>query len=189
MMRQTALSLITLTTVLLAGCGVQPAAPVVRSGATAAAAGLTDEGSLVFDKDIVYKAVDVLGVGAVFGGKLKSAGIDSVKELVLAGTTPTARRKLAESTGISPKLLLTWINHADLMRVTGCGPEYSRLLERAGVDTVMELSRRNSIQLAAKLKAANDLGGGRKCVNRLPNVTTTTRWVDNANTFARLVSY
>ncbi|MEB3223826.1 MAG: DUF4332 domain-containing protein [Candidatus Sericytochromatia bacterium] len=188
-MRHTALSLITLTTLLVAGCGTQTGTPTPRLGGVSQAASLTDEGSLVFDKDVVYKALDVLGVGPVFGGKLKAAGVDTVKELLLAGTTPTARRKLAESTGLSPKNLLTWINHADLMRVTGCGPEYSRLLERAGVDTVMELARRNSIQLAARLKAANDLGGGRKCVQRLPNVTTTTRWVDNANSFARLVSY
>ncbi|MEB3329879.1 MAG: DUF4332 domain-containing protein [Candidatus Sericytochromatia bacterium] len=188
-MRHAALSLITLGTLLLAGCGVQAGSAVGRGNTAPKVAGLTDEGSLVFDKEVVYKAVDVLGVGPVYSAKLKASGIDSVKQLVLAGTTPAARRRLAQATGISAKLLLTWINHADLMRVTGCGPEYSRLLERAGVDTVMELARRNSIQLATRLRAANDLGGGRRCVHRLPGVTTTTRWVDNANAFARLVSY
>lgn len=189
MMRHTALSLLTLCALALTGCGTTPVGATVRGTATAQAAGLTDEGSLVFDKDVVYKAIDVLGVGAVYGAKLEAAGIKTVKQLLLAGTTPSARHKLAAATGISPKVMLTWINHADLMRVTGCGPEYSRLLERAGVDTVMELSRRNSVSLAARLKAANDLGGGKVCVKRLPNVATTTRWVDNSQTFARLVTY
>ena len=75
------------------------------------------------------------------------------------------------------------------MRVTGCGPEYARLLELAGVDTVMELSKRNSIHLVDHLAEANDLGGGKKAVHRLPNVVTTTQWVDNAQKFVRLVKY
>lgn len=189
-MRHIALTLLALSTIAVTGCGTQLAPGAVTTRAAAMqAAGLVEEGPIVFDKDVLYRTVDVLGVGPTFQKALAASGIKTVKQLLLAGQTPTARKHLAEDTGISPKLVLTWINHADLMRVAGCGPEYARLLERAGVDTVVELSKRNSIKLVEALKAANDLGGGKKAVKRLPDVVTTTKWVDNATNFARLVTY
>ncbi|MEB3195639.1 MAG: DUF4332 domain-containing protein [Candidatus Sericytochromatia bacterium] len=189
-MRHSLLSFLALSTLALGACAPSVGQPLaVATSASLRSASLTDEGSLVFDKTVVYRTVEVLGVGATYQSKLDAQGIKTVNQLLLAGTTPSARRRLAEATGISPKLVLRWINHADLMRVTGCGPEYARLLELAGVDTVLELARRNSVSLAARLASANDLGAGKRCVHRLPNVTTTTRWVDNAQRFVRLVTY
>ncbi|MEB3284689.1 MAG: DUF4332 domain-containing protein [Candidatus Sericytochromatia bacterium] len=190
-MRRFFLAALILSTLAAAGCGVNSTVIPAQAtaGRVASAQALVEEGSLVFDKNVVYRTVDVLGIGPVYSAKLEAAGIKTVKQLLLAGTTRSARARLVSVTGISSKLLLTWINHADLMRVTGAGPEYSRLLERAGVDTVLELSRRNSVNLVAALRAANGMGGGKRLVKRLPNITTTTRWVDNANQFVRLITY
>lgn len=191
-MRHMTFPLITLSAMLfLSGCGSSaPMASTPSKGATSVATrSLVEEGTIVFDKQITYKTVDILGVGEAFQKQLASVGIKTVTQLLLAGKTPTARKHLAEDTGIGPKLLMTWINHSDLMRVTGCGPEYARLLERAGVDTVIELARRNSIRLVADLREANDLGGGKTAVKRLPDVVTTTKWVDNADKFVRMISY
>ncbi|MDB5096235.1 MAG: hypothetical protein JWM80_656 [Cyanobacteria bacterium RYN_339] len=176
--------------VLASGCGrTVNTAAVPTTGAVAAQSVVVTTGSITFDKEVTYKTVDILGVGPAFEAKLKEAGITKVEQLLLEGSTRTERGHLADATGISEKLILTWVNHCDLMRVTGCGPEYARLLERAGVDTVVELAGRNSITLAAKLKAANDLGGGKVCVKRLPDVVTTTKWVNNAAQFRRLITY
>ncbi|MFP5501808.1 MAG: DUF4332 domain-containing protein [Candidatus Sericytochromatia bacterium] len=190
-MRPFVLSLVTLSLALLAtGCGVSPAAPgSLRTAEAPAARAAVEERTLVFNKRIVYSTIDILGVGKVYQAKLAAAGIKTINTLLLAGATRTDRAKLAKETGISQKLILTWVNHGDLMRVTGCGPEYARLLELAGIDTVMELSKRNSIHLVERLAEANDLGGGKKAVHRLPNVVTTTQWVDNAQKFVRLVKY
>jgi hypothetical protein len=59
---------------------------------------------------------------------------------------------------LSPKLILEWVNHADLMRVKGVGSEYADLLEAAGVDTVPELAQRNAASLAEKLEASHQRG-------------------------------
>ena len=189
-MRHLTLTLVTLSALLVTGCGVNatPGAVTHRSQAIVAQS-LVEEGTIVFDKDMIYRTVEIMGIGKTYQKALAASGIKTVQQLLLAGSTPTARKHLAQSTGISPKLLLTWINHADLMRVTGCGPEYARLLEKAGVDTVLELARRNSIKLADQLRKSNDLGGGKKAVKRIPDVVTTTKWVDNATNFTRLVSY
>jgi predicted flap endonuclease-1-like 5' DNA nuclease len=44
---------------------------------------------------------------------------------------------------------------ADLMRISGVGPEYSGLLEADGVDTVKERRNRNAENLAAKMAEVN----------------------------------
>jgi predicted flap endonuclease-1-like 5' DNA nuclease len=177
---------------LLAGCGAQtlaPTAPVNASATMAARADEVETGEISFDKQIVYHTVDLLGVGSVYQTKLEAAGLKTVNSLLSAGASRSGRDKLAKDTGISEKLILTWVNHADLMRVTGCGPEYARLLERAGVDTTTELCTRRPANLALELKAANDLGGGKVCTHRLPNLTTTEAWVANARNFTRIVTY
>ena len=83
-----------------------------------------------------YKIIDVEGIGEVYGAKLTAVGINTVEELLEAAKKPAGRAELAEKTGITPKLILTWANHADLMRINGVGPQFSELLEAAGVDTV-----------------------------------------------------
>src|SRR5689334_25043622 len=55
----------------------------------------------------------------------------------------------------SGTMLLEWINHADLMQVSGVGAEYADLLEDAGVDTVAELVRRNAANLMATMRYFN----------------------------------
>jgi predicted flap endonuclease-1-like 5' DNA nuclease len=176
---------------LLAGCGSTGMTPASApaSQTLAARAVAVEEGQLIFDKQIVYSTVDILGIGAVYHDKLAAQGVKTVNELLLSGGKRSDRDRLAKQTGISEKLLLTWINHGDLMRVTGAGPEYARLLELAGVDTTPELAKRVPANLVAALAKANDLGGGKVATHRLPNVATTTKWVENAKQFVKLVSY
>lgn len=178
------------TTLILAGCGAVPALTATGPRqAPVRTQSLVEEGTITFDKTMLTQSIDILGVGPVYAAALTTAGIKTVKQLLLAGATPTARKHLAADTAISPKRVLTWINHADLMRVMGCGPEYARLLERAGVDSVLELAQRNPTKLAAQLKVSNELGGGVVAVHRVPDVVTTTKWIANAASFARIVSY
>ena len=86
-----------------------------------------------------YKIIDVEGIGEVYSQKLIAVGINTVEDLLEKCAKPAGRKALAEETGISGKLILTWTNHADLMRINGIGPQFSELLEAAGVDTVKEL--------------------------------------------------
>jgi predicted flap endonuclease-1-like 5' DNA nuclease len=178
------------TALLLAGCGTTGIAPTAAPASQQmTASGIVDFVRLIFDKKIVYSSVDVLGIGPVYHDGLAKAGIKTVNDLLLAGGKRSDRDRLAKETGISEKLLLTWINHGDLMRVTGVGPEYARLLELAGVDTTPELAKRVPEHLAEALKKANDLGDGKVATHRLPDATTTTKWVANAKDFVKLVTY
>jgi predicted flap endonuclease-1-like 5' DNA nuclease len=73
--------------------------------------------------------------------------------------------------------MLKWVNMADLMRIRGVGEEYSELLEKAGVDTVKELRKRNPKNLLDAIVQANE---AHKLVRRLPNLLEVESWIKEA---------
>ncbi|MBO4231430.1 MAG: DUF4332 domain-containing protein, partial [Bacteroidales bacterium] len=77
---------------------------------------------------MTYKIIDIQGVGPVYAEKLIAAGVETVDQLLEKGKTPKGRKELEEVTGITGKLILTWVNHADLFRIKGIGPQFSELL-------------------------------------------------------------
>jgi predicted flap endonuclease-1-like 5' DNA nuclease len=132
------------------------------------------------------KIIEIEGVGEVYARKLIEAGIETTEALLEKGASPKARKELAEKTGIAEKLVLRWVNHADLFRVKGIGGEYAELLEAAGIDTVPELAQRNPDSLLQKLSAANE---ERKLVRKLPAQAQVNKWVEEAKTLGRVITY
>jgi predicted flap endonuclease-1-like 5' DNA nuclease len=133
------------------------------------------------------KIEDVEGIGEVLGGKLRSAGVQTTDDLLEKGGPRSARRLLAETSGIDESRLLEWVNHADLMRLPGVGAEYSDLLEAAGVDSLAELARRNPDNLAetfAELDAARP-----NVVRRVPSADTVRGWVEAAGSYEKVVEH
>jgi len=132
------------------------------------------------------RIAEIEGIGDVYAAKLSESGITSVEALLAAAGPADGRKALAEKTGISPALLLEWVNHADLFRIKGIGEEYSDLLEEAGVDTVVELAQRNPHNLHAKLAEVNR---AKQLVRQLPSQAQVSDWVAQAKTLSRAVSY
>lgn len=126
------------------------------------------------------------GIGPKYEAELKKAGVASVESLLKAGAGRGGRKTLAETTGISDKLILEWVNHADLFRIKGVGEEYSDLLEEAGVDTVVELAKRVPANLLEKMATINL---EKKLVRQLPTIKMVVDWVAQAKGLPRLVEY
>jgi predicted flap endonuclease-1-like 5' DNA nuclease len=132
------------------------------------------------------KLASVEGIGAVYAGKLQESGIRTTGALLKAGASPQGREEIAEKAGISPKLVLEWVNHVDLFRIKGVGEEYADLLEEAGVDTVPELAQRNAENLYAKLKETN---AQKDLVRQLPGARQVEDWITQAKALPRVVTY
>ncbi len=132
------------------------------------------------------KIIDVEGIGPKYAELLAKEGIKTVEGLLKAGAKPNDRKKLADSSQISDKLILEWVNLADLFRIKGIGEEYSDLLEEAGVDTVPELAQRNPENLMLKLA---DVNGQKKLVRRLPVLSQVESWVKQAKDLPRVIEY
>lgn len=133
-----------------------------------------------------YKIIDVEGIGPVYSEKLKAAGINDSGQLLEKGKTAKGRKELEEATGISGKLILTWVNHADLYRIKGVGPQFAELLEASGVDTVKEFARRNAENLVAKMNEENEK---HHRVGRVPSVTEVQRMIDQAKELPGVITY
>ena len=123
------------------------------------------------------KIVNIEGIGPAYAEKLAGVGIKTVEALLDKGAGRKGREELAEQTGITEKLILEWVNLADLMRIKGVGEEYSDLLEEAGVDTVKELKNRNPENL---YKAMVETNQEKKLVRRVPTLKEVQKWVAEA---------
>jgi predicted flap endonuclease-1-like 5' DNA nuclease len=130
--------------------------------------------------------IDIEGIGPVYKKKLKEAGVATTEKLLAVAATPKGRKGLAEKTGISESLVLEWVNLSDLFRIKGVGSEYSDLLEEAGVDTVVELSKRVAKNLFAKMVEVNT---EKKLVRKMPVEKQVADWVEQAKKLPRIVSY
>jgi predicted flap endonuclease-1-like 5' DNA nuclease len=135
---------------------------------------------------MLYKLAKIEGIGETYSQKLKDVGFTHTLELLERGATPEGRKEIAEKSGLSDKLILRWVNMADLFRIKGVGEEYSDLLEAAGVDTVVELAQRNPDNLVVKLQEAQ---AKKNMVRRIPSIKEVRKWVDQAKTLPRVVKY
>lgn len=132
------------------------------------------------------KIEEIEGIGPAYAAKLREAGLTTVEALLEQGGTAKGRATIAEKTEISEKLILRWVNHADLIRIKGVGPQFAELLEAAGVDTVKELRHRNAANLAAKMLEINE---AKNIAGTTPNEKQVEGWIEEAKTLDPKVSH
>ena len=130
--------------------------------------------------------IDIEGIGEIYSQKLHDAGVGSTEALLQQGATPNGRKELADKTGISDRLILKWVNRADLFRVKGIGEQYSDLLAAAGVETVLELAQRRPDHLHQKMVETNE---AKRLVRVVPGPEQVAEWVQQAQKLPRVVSY
>ena len=130
--------------------------------------------------------IEIEGIGPINAAKLNKAGVRGTNGLLAKGGTKKGRLELSKATGFTPKMILEWVNRADLFRVKGIGTQYSDLLEAAGVDTAVELAKRKPevlLETMAKVNAKKNL------VNQMPALSLVKDWVKNAKSLKRAVEY
>ena len=130
--------------------------------------------------------VSIEGIGEQYAQKLALAQIGSTQALLERGKTRQGRKEIAKIAGVTVHQILDWVNRADLFRVDGIGEEYSDLLEASGVDTVVELSKRDPEHLHSKLL---DVNGRRRLVRRPPALKMVEDWIAQAKKLPRAVEY
>ncbi|MBN1140342.1 MAG: DUF4332 domain-containing protein [Deltaproteobacteria bacterium] len=126
------------------------------------------------------------GIGEAFAAKLEGEGIRSIEDLLEICGSKKGRQTLAEKTGISEKLVLKWVNRADLFRIKGISTQYSDLLELAGVDSVPELAQRKAENLQAKMVAVNE---AKKLVKKVAALSEVESWIAQAKELPKTVSH
>lgn len=135
---------------------------------------------------MAYKIIEIKGVGDSHAKKLEAAGVKTTEDLLATAATPKGREKLADETGIPPKQILRWTNHADLFRIKGIAGQFAELLEAAGVDTVKEFRHRVASNLQPKLVEVNDK---RNLCNRVPSVSEIEKMIAQAKELDPVITY
>jgi len=133
-----------------------------------------------------YRIEDIEGIGSARGAKFRSAGVKSTVALLKNAATRKQRKMLAQKTGLEEALILKFANMADLRRISGVGSNYSELLEAAGVDSVPELAKRKAANLVQMMMSANEK---KKLVRQLPGEKMVSRWIAEAKTLPRVLTY
>lgn len=126
------------------------------------------------------------GIGIRNATKLRKARVRTTEALLRRASTRKGRKDLAAATGLPEKMILSWVNRADLMRVKGVGEEYSDLLEHVGVDTVRELKGRKPANLHSTMV---DVNQKKRLVRRLPTESMVEAWVAHAKRLKQVVTH
>lgn len=122
------------------------------------------------------KLIKIEGIGDEYSKSLKKAGIETCEELVPLSKNDL--KELADKSGISPKLLDKWQEHADLMRIKGIGPEYAELINKIGIDSVAEFAQRNPENTLEKIEEFDKKNPD--VVRRLPLLDEIKEWIAQA---------
>lgn len=133
-----------------------------------------------------YRIAEIEGIGEAYAAKLQEAGIKTTEDLLKECATPAGRKKVAEETGISPKLILKWTNHADLFRIKGVAGQFAELLEASGVDTVKEFRHRVAANLHPKMEEVNE---EKKLCHRVPSVSELEKMIEEAKNLEPMITY
>ena len=135
---------------------------------------------------MAYKIDEIEGIGAAYAKKLIAAGIKTTEDLLAKCASKKGRDAVAETTGISSKLILKWANHSDLFRVNGIAGQFAELLEAAGVDTIKEFRHRVAANLYAKLAAVN---AEKKLCKRVPTAVELEKMIAQAKELEPTITY
>lgn len=133
-----------------------------------------------------YKIIDIEGIGPAYAEKLHAAGIKTTEALLERCATKKGRDEVAETTGISPALILKWANHADLFRIKGVAGQFAELLEASGVDTVKEFRHRKAENLHKTMVETNE---EKKLTRRVPTVKMLTDMIEQAKNLPPVMTY
>lgn len=132
------------------------------------------------------KLTQIKGLTKTVANKFRRNGIRGVNTFLNTCATLKERRFYAKKVGVTPSKILGWVNRADLFRIKGVGEQYSDLLEKSGVDTVKELSKRSPKALFNTLQSVNDK---KHIVRVMPSFKAVNRWVSQAKRLKKVVNY
>ena len=124
-----------------------------------------------------YRIDQVAGIGTHDAERLTQAGITTTDALLERCRSGSGRQDVATRTGVDADRLAMWCRQADLMRVSGIGAEYGRLLEHAGIEDVHMLATRKPENVVNLLHRVNDM---KRLTHAVPSMKVVSRWISRA---------
>jgi hypothetical protein len=117
---------------------------------------------------------------------LYAVGISHIETFLQHVNTPQERESLAAQTQIAEGDLLTYANVADLMRLPGVDSVLGQLLEKSGVDTIVELGKRNPQKLHEAVVSTNEREA---YIHQVPTVDQLRGLINAAKILGREITH
>lgn len=140
----------------------------------------------VFDGNVAGK---IFGVDDAKGEKLEAAGVTTVRDLLTAAKTPSARASLATKSEIDLVELTDFAERADLARVTGIGQKYACVLDRIGVNNVQNLGQQDAATLRQEISDFLQTDAGQKITKSVPSQAKIEKWIEAAQILPFVLYY
>jgi hypothetical protein len=129
------------------------------------------------------KLIDIIGLEEKHVKLLEKVGIKSVEDLIPLSYNQL--RKIARKIGISVKLIDTWQEHADLLRIEGIDPKLANALNMIGIDSLKEFARRNPKNSLEKLKLLKKENS--KIISKVPALTLIEELIKKAKEIGEIL--
>jgi hypothetical protein len=98
-----------------------------------------------------FKIKGFRGIDLEDSQSLEEHGISDVEQMLQAGSTPSSRARLAQTTGVDEATILELVKLCDLARVPGIKGTRARLYHDAGIDTLNKLAEADAKSLRSDL--------------------------------------
>lgn len=128
----------------------------------------------------VHDVIDVEGIGPVYAQRLQQVGVHSTARLCYEDPD-----RLATALDVSPKTVRSWQSMAQLMKVSGIGPQYAEALARAGIEGIDELKRRSPARIADQVNKYLE-GVGTNVLGQRVTERRVTAWQEAAKSMRRV---
>ncbi|MFX1276921.1 MAG: DUF4332 domain-containing protein [Promethearchaeota archaeon] len=116
---------------------------------------------------------DIEAISKKYANLLIKEGYTQIEELL--NLTKSQMSKLAKKTGIPVRMIDTFQELADLMRIDGVGDKIANVLNKIGIDSVKEFAQRNAKNTLDKMKEFKD-----ELAGKLPTLNDVKDWIQQA---------
>lgn len=124
---------------------------------------------------------DLAEVPVAAAARLAELGVGTTQQLLDRTRDAASRRALAEQAGVSVQQVLAWANEADLLRIPDMTDALARLLEGAGVRSLVELAGSRADLVAARMAEVN---AELQLTERIPSAGQVAAWIERARGLA-----
>jgi len=126
------------------------------------------------DLEDVYNIQEIDGINSKYAKNLKKLGIHTTQDLVEKLTRNYEDVDfIAKKLHVDTSTITSWVSMADLLSLPGVNTKYAKLIQKAGISSVLELSGVNTHSLHNQLLDVNNKS---HIVSKIPNLDTLKQW-------------
>jgi predicted flap endonuclease-1-like 5' DNA nuclease len=133
-----------------------------------------------------YFLADVDFLSPVASEAFERFGYQDTEVLLRNLLTPTARRAVADATGLTEAELVSLAQMCEMLQVRGVGPKAARLLLSSGVQGPVDLATRRADELLAVVQSENAIG---RWTQVDPHIEIVEQWIRDAAAAQYIVEY